>query len=149
MARRTRRETSAGGVVFRCTDGEVRWLLILDSHGNWGFPKGHIEAGESPSETARRETEEETGIAQLELCGDLGSIEWWFQHRGDRIHKECQFFLFESGTGVATPQVDEGILECRWYPPEEAVRALTYRNTRDVLRRALTAIRDRCPGRGR
>ncbi|MBI3983300.1 MAG: NUDIX domain-containing protein, partial [Gemmatimonadetes bacterium] len=92
MARRTRRETSAGGVVFRCVDGELRWLLILDRHGNWGFPKGHVERGELPSEAARRETTEETGVARLELCGPLGSVEWWFQHRGDRIHKRCHYY---------------------------------------------------------
>src|SRR2546425_10889688 len=51
--RRAERETSAGGVVFRRGgDAVVRFLLIRDSYKNWGFPKGHLEAGEAPPEGA-------------------------------------------------------------------------------------------------
>src|SRR2546425_9198655 len=47
--RRAERETSAGGVVFRRGGGAVgRFLLIRDSYKNWGFPKGHLEAGGAP-----------------------------------------------------------------------------------------------------
>ena len=44
MARhRARLETSAGGVVMHRRNGEPIYLLIRDSYGNWGFPKGHLE----------------------------------------------------------------------------------------------------------
>ena len=43
---RTGRESSAGGVVFRVAEGRALFLLICDSYGNWGFPKGHLERGE-------------------------------------------------------------------------------------------------------
>jgi 8-oxo-dGTP pyrophosphatase MutT (NUDIX family) len=118
----------------------VRYLLILDGHGNWGFPKGHIEPGERPSDAARREVTEETGVARLELWGSLGSIEWWFQHRGSRVHKRCHFFLFESATSVAVPRADEEIVECRWCAPEVARETLTHANTRDLLARAITLV---------
>ena len=49
------REVSAGGIVFRRTEGEpVRFLLIRDSYRNWGFPKGHLEDGETPAQAATR-----------------------------------------------------------------------------------------------
>src|SRR2546426_12793651 len=44
-----------------------RSLLIKDSYDNWGFPKGHLDDGESPAEAALRETAEETGLARLVL----------------------------------------------------------------------------------
>ena len=52
---------AAGMVVFSMVGGELKFLLLKSSLG-WEFPKGHIEEGESELETAKRETEEETGL---------------------------------------------------------------------------------------
>ena len=135
--RKPEREVSAGGIVFR-RDGEgvLRFLLIKDSYDNWGFPKGHLEADESPADAARRETAEETGLDDLVLHGPIRIIDWHFRFRGRYIHKFCHFFLFESPAGEAVPQTDEGITACRWCPLEEALRTLSYENARGVLRRA-------------
>lgn len=44
-------------------NGETRLLLIKNSRSaHWGFPKGHMERGETPEQTARREVLEETGM---------------------------------------------------------------------------------------
>ena len=87
MKREAVRETSAGGVIFRCEDDGPHFLLILDGYKNWGFPKGHIDAGESPDAAARREIEEETGLKDLVLRAPLGMIDWYFR-QGDRlVHK--------------------------------------------------------------
>ena len=68
--KKAEREVSAGGIVFRrFEDHSWRFLLIRDSYDNWGFPKGHLEDGESPAEAALRETVEETGLAPLALQG--------------------------------------------------------------------------------
>jgi 8-oxo-dGTP pyrophosphatase MutT (NUDIX family) len=134
---RARREVSAGGVVFRrFGDEPVRFLLIRDSYGHWGLPKGHLEDGESAHGAASRETEEETGLTQLRLHGEIATIDWYFRLRGTLIHKFCHFFLFESIDGDPLPQADEGISECRWFPLEEALARVDYANAREVLRRA-------------
>jgi 8-oxo-dGTP pyrophosphatase MutT (NUDIX family) len=135
--RRTQREVSAGGIVFRRgEDGVTRFLLIRDSYDNWGFPKGHLEEDESPVDAARRETAEETGLTDLVVHGPIRIIDWYFRFRGRRIHKYCHFFLLESRCGEAVPQEDEGISACAWYPFEEALRVMSYDNARGVLRRA-------------
>lgn len=145
---RTRRETSAGGVIVRRSDGGARILLIHDRHGNWGFPKGHIERGEDPSEAARREVAEEAGLTDLVLHAPLGTVDWFFRARGRLIHKFCHFFLFESRDGTPVPQADEGIRCCEWLPADAALDRLTHDTARRVLRDALARARelDLCPG---
>lgn len=151
MAKRApEREVSAGGIVFRRFGAEARFLLIKDSYRRWGFPKGHIEDGESPAEAAQRETGEETGLAALVLHGPIRIIDWHFRFRGRAIHKFCHFFLFESAEGEVVPQVDEGITDHQWLPLEEALARLSYDNARGVLRRGGEMARTLVPvGAGR
>ena len=57
----------AAGVILRQRDSQ-QWLLLRSrKHGEWGFPKGHLEAGESLAQGALRECAEECGIAVLAL----------------------------------------------------------------------------------
>jgi len=133
--RKPEREVSAGGIVFRRFGGEAHFLLIKDSYRRWGFPKGHLEEGESPAEAALRETGEETGLRTLALHGPIRIIDWHFRFRGRAIHKFCHFFLFESPEGEVIPQQDEGITDHQWLPLEEAMARLSYDNARGVLRR--------------
>jgi 8-oxo-dGTP pyrophosphatase MutT (NUDIX family) len=127
-------EHSAGGVVFRRAEGGPLYLVIRDSYRNWGFPKGHVEEGESEADAARREVREETALDHLAYRAPALEIDWFFRFRGRLIHKTCTFFVFESPEGEAAPQAEEGISACRWLPFEEALRVLSYANARDVLR---------------
>lgn len=53
-------EKSCGGVVFCRTEQGLSFVLVRNYL--WGFPKGHISAGETELDTARREIFEETGL---------------------------------------------------------------------------------------
>jgi 8-oxo-dGTP pyrophosphatase MutT (NUDIX family) len=55
---------AAGAVIFRRSDRGIR-LLVLRAYKNWDFPKGLIEPGEDALAAARREVQEETGLAEL------------------------------------------------------------------------------------
>jgi 8-oxo-dGTP pyrophosphatase MutT (NUDIX family) len=126
------------------TRGPV-FLLIRDSYRNWGFPKGHLEQGEAPERAALREVEEETGLTQLELRGEIDTIDWYFRFRGRLIHKICYFFLMESVAGETRPQREEGITACTWVPLDEAVEMISYANARDILRRAAECLANGAP----
>lgn len=141
---RAKRETSAGGVLVRCTMEGPRFLLILDGYGNWGFPKGHIDEGELPDVAARREIREETNLESLILRSPLGMIDWYFRFRGRLIHKYCHYFLFESPEGCASPQGEEGIRECRWFAEQEALETISYDNARAILRTAVRLVPQFC-----
>jgi 8-oxo-dGTP pyrophosphatase MutT (NUDIX family) len=140
--RKTRDETSAGGVVFRRDGADPLFLVIRDSYQNWGFPKGHVEGGEQPAEAALREVAEETGLAQLELRAPVDTIDWHFRFRGRPIHKVCHFFLMETRGTRTTPQRAEGITACRWVRYDDAIRLLSYPNARKVLERAHALLRE-------
>jgi 8-oxo-dGTP pyrophosphatase MutT (NUDIX family) len=134
--RRARVEKSSGGVVYRRNGDGLEFLLIRDPYENWGLPKGHIEAEESPVAAALREVAEETGLRELMVVSELPVIDWYYRDRGRLIHKYCHFYLMESGAGEAVPQLDEGITQCIWHSFEGAMQAVTYDNARQVLRAA-------------
>jgi 8-oxo-dGTP pyrophosphatase MutT (NUDIX family) len=138
-ARRTRVETSSGGVVFRRI-GAVEFLLIRDPYDNWGLPKGHIEGGETPQQAAVREVEEETGLHELALVAQLPTIDWYFRNRGKLVHKFCHFFLLQCTAGDPVPQRAEGITQCIWSAPPDAVEIVSYANARAVLRAAVDML---------
>ena len=122
--------------MYRLQGGEPHFLLIRDSYRNWGFPKGHLEAGEGPEEAAVREVQEETGLGELRVDGAIETIDWFFRFRGKLVHKVCHFYLMHSRQARTQPQREEGITACRWARFEEAARLISYANARAVLRRA-------------
>lgn len=137
---KARLETSAGGVVVRREGDQALYLIIRDSYGNWGFPKGHVETGERPEDAAVREVCEETGLGQVRLRGAIHTIDWYFRFRGRLVHKVCHFYLMETDDAGTSPQADEGITACRWEPFEAALALVSYENAREVLRRAHSQV---------
>ncbi len=148
MARsRAKEERSAGGVVYRMESGRPLFLLIRDSYKNWGFPKGHVEVDEPPEVAALREVQEETGLGDLALRGEIDTIDWYFRFRGRLIHKVCHFYLMESASGETSPQRDEGITACRWSTMPDAMERISYANARAVLERAAAMVDTGAPAR--
>ncbi|MEN3028423.1 MAG: NUDIX hydrolase [Aquificaceae bacterium] len=113
-----REEFSAGGLLFR--GREV--LLVRNPSGVWTFPKGLIEAGENPEETALREVLEETGV-KGRIVTFLGEINYWYTREGEKIRKRVVFYLMEYAGGEPEPSWE--VKEACFVPVEEAFRLLT------------------------
>ena len=82
-----REEKACGAVIIR--DNKV--LLVYQQNGFWGFPKGHIEEGETEVETAKREVEEEVGL-EVEI-DEAKRFTFSYIIKDSKIHKTVVLFL--------------------------------------------------------
>jgi 8-oxo-dGTP diphosphatase len=123
---------AAGGIVVRRTsDGVARVAVVWRSgRGDWTFPKGKLDPGETYEQAACREVEEETGFV-CTLLRFVGTTE--YQHRKGRP-KVVAYFLMAptSGDFASNEEVDE----LTWCTVPEAERLLTWDRDRDLLARA-------------
>jgi 8-oxo-dGTP pyrophosphatase MutT (NUDIX family) len=139
----TKREVSAGGVVYRRDDDGIEVVLASrrTRRGDlaWGLAKGGIEDGESMEEAAVREVREETGI-RAEIETTLGETRYFYVWEDVRIRKTVHFFLMRSVGGDPDDRDDE-MEEVRWFPLDRALKRAAYRGERDVLQRAAELLR--------
>lgn len=135
-------QVSAGGILFRPRDSEYDLCLIRDDYGYWTFPKGKLEAGETPEQAALREVREEVGVTQASIVAGLGTNRYHFRIGDQTVNKTVHWFLMEVPPGVeCTPVQAERVQDAGWFSPETALATVGYRNLRPVVRRALRILR--------
>src|SRR5215831_8024388 len=156
------REISAGGVVVR--PASQGWELAViepqreqSEAGGSGkkqaktvlaLPKGLVDPGETPEQTALREVREETGIT-ARLLTKLTDIKYvYVRSWGDkqRVFKIVSFYLLKYESGQIDDVTSEMRIEVKqalWIPLEGAERKLSYRGERDVIRMAQKWLHER------
>jgi 8-oxo-dGTP pyrophosphatase MutT (NUDIX family) len=162
------REISAGGVVVRKKDG-VWWMAAIEpppmpdatvsapaaispkrsrakAKQVLALPKGLVDPGEKPLETALREVREETGLTAT-LISKLADIKYVYVRTwagGERVFKIVSFYLFRYESGRIddiSPEMRIEVTRARWIPLEDAPKLLAYRGEKDVARRALEYVK--------
>ena len=117
-------------ILIADENNEIRYLLIRNRRSaHWGFPKGHVEPGETDEETAIREVAEETGLSIRILPGFVKKSDYTIQ---GKIEKSVSIFLAETEETDYTLQVEE-IEECGWFEYEKAMSTLNYENDKTIL----------------
>lgn len=128
------REYSAGGLVF---DDQGRVAIIArhsrSGHLEWCLPKGHIEKGETPQETAVREVHEETGILG-EVVDSIATIDYWFTGTSQRVHKLVHHYALRRISGELTVEgdPDHEAEDAIWVKFEDLDNVLSYPNERKI-----------------
>ena len=151
------REISAGGVVVRRLRG--RWhLAAIEPQGRvaktakagrpkpvLALPKGLVDAGERPAETAVREVREETGLT-AEIVARLGDIKYVYQRTwGDRarVFKIVSFYLlrYRAGRlGEISEDMRVEVASARWLPLDRAPKLLAYGGEREMAKKAMDHV---------
>ena len=144
--RKLEREFSAGGVLVKTIKGRPHLAAIRPQgkpEGTWALPKGNLDPGEKPDETALREVWEETGVRGT-LVEKLGDVKYVYTRRdGERVFKIVSFFLLRAGRG-RIGEIEERmkieVAEARWLPLDEAPKLLAYGGEREMAERALASV---------
>ena len=105
---------SCGVIPFRWNGEKKEYLILLQTNDCWSFPKGHMDAGETETQTALRELYEETG---LEATLDIDTRVVSEYDIPPFTRKQVVLFLGEV-RGEVTPQEAE-VVRYRWVKAEE------------------------------
>lgn len=128
------KEKSCGAVVFTRENGDIRYLLIQNLTGTYGFPKGHVEGNETEEETALREVLEEVGLA-VRLLPGFKTEETYFLPGKRGTRKRVVYFLgeYENQTFVhQEAELSNAVLA----DYETAMSLFRYENTKRILTEA-------------
>ncbi len=126
---------SSGVIVVRRDDNGQWKYLLLRAYGYWDFPKGLVEKGEDPIEAAKRETREETTIADLDF-------KWGFDYREtgpyNRGKKVARYYIAETRKKDIELPVNPEIGK----PEHDAYKWATFDEAREmVAERVLGALK--------
>lgn len=127
-------ERSCGAIVYRYINGQIRYLLIRNKRSSyWGFPKGHVEKGETRFDTARREVLEETGLKIHINLGFEGSSLYTV---GNNVEK--QVYIYTASTKNARTKIQkEEIEDYAWLPFVETLKKLRFQNDRRIFEKGV------------
>ncbi len=125
-------EKSCGAIIFNKFNKEYKVLLINFIHDDelrWGFPKGHMENGETEIQTAIREIKEEVGL-NVEIIPKFRAQTHFSFKKGTT--NAAVYYCAESDSTITIPQKSE-VEETAWFSFEDARNHLTYECDKKIL----------------
>ena len=128
-----KKEKSCGAVVIKKENDELKFLIIRQTDGYWGFPKGRVEENETEEETSIREIKEETNI-DVEIDNKFRKVITYSPKEG--VTKDVVFFIGKAISDDLKIDPNE-LLEAKWVNNKEAKDYFKYQETIDVYEEAL------------
>lgn len=124
---------SAGGVIIYKDK-----VLLLKKEKSWVFPKGKVKSGETLIQTTIREIYEETGIKLNESGIEIGFINYRYIANENQYEKTVYYYLFFVEDNSV--KIEDSFLGYGWFYFDEALKTLTYKNDKKILKKTLKKI---------
>lgn len=129
-----KKEKSCGCVIV---ENNKVLLILQQNDAYWGFPKGHVENGETETQTAKREVKEEVGL-DVKIDESKRYVTNYIVR--DEIDKTSVFYIATPIGGKIQKQ-DSEVKEVKWCTFEEALNLITFDNLKEVLRNVMEDIK--------
>jgi NTP pyrophosphohydrolases including oxidative damage repair enzymes len=155
---KTKKETSAGGIVFKRQNGKIFWLICQHSyHKGWVFPKGLIgdkKENEEAKEAALREVEEEGGVKAKIIDNNPVKVSYMYQWQGSPhggkngkkilVKKTVYYFLMEYLSGDPKNH-DWEVSDAKFVLEDEVKKTLTYKADKEAFEKILKIFKNHFP----
>lgn len=138
------RETTSGGIVFRrnAKNGEIQVLLMQDAKNRWTIPKGHVEPGEEPRDTAEREIREETGLKEMKVNSWLGKVNFRYRRNHTLVLMTMHIYLVEGLGDSDKLHPEDWLNDIQWMPSSEAVDKIAYDDIGKLILVGMKRVRE-------
>lgn len=138
------RETTSGGIIFRHAEktGQIEILLIQDAKNRWTIPKGHVEPGEEPKQTAEREINEETGLQEMTMYNWLGKVHFRYRRGQTLVLMTMHIYLVQGRGDTNKLNPEDWLTDIKWIPAQEAVDKIAYDDIGKLMLLGMKKIRD-------
>ncbi|HUD05936.1 MAG TPA: NUDIX domain-containing protein [Candidatus Saccharimonadales bacterium] len=136
-------ETTAGGIIFRRNQkNDVEILLIQDAKNRWTIPKGHVEPGEEPRQTAEREIQEETGLQDMKVFNWLGKVTFRYRRNHTLVLMTMHIYLVGATGNSDRVKPEDWMNSIKWFPSKEAIDQIEYEDIGKLMLVGLKKIRE-------
>jgi 8-oxo-dGTP pyrophosphatase MutT (NUDIX family) len=137
------KETTSGGIVFRRhgKNEDVQILLMQDAKNRWTIPKGHVEPGEEPRQTAEREIGEETGLKEMKVHSWLGKVNFRYRRSHTLVLMTMHIYLVQGLGDSDKLHPEDWLNDIKWLSAAEAIDKIAYEDIGKLILVGLKKIR--------
>jgi ADP-ribose pyrophosphatase YjhB (NUDIX family) len=116
--------------------------LIQDAKDRWTIPKGHVEEGEEPKQTAEREINEETGLKQMKAFNWLGKVNFRYRRGQVLVLMTMHIYLVQALGDTDDLNPEDWLNDIKWFPSHIAIDKIAYDDIGKLILVGMKKIRD-------